>query len=50
MLGNPLTDSYIDFNARIPFAHRVALISDRLSEVRIGFLSFWLLIGSKCAI
>ncbi|CAA2989226.1 serine carboxypeptidase-like 7 [Olea europaea subsp. europaea] len=28
IIGNGLTDSNIDFNARIPYAHRMALISD----------------------
>ncbi|GAB4838354.1 hypothetical protein Ancab_027888 [Ancistrocladus abbreviatus] len=28
VLGNPQTDHYIDENSRIPFAHRVSLISD----------------------
>ncbi|KAK9286544.1 hypothetical protein L1049_014943 [Liquidambar formosana] len=32
LLGNPVTDSYIDDNSRIPFVHRVSLISDELYE------------------
>ncbi|CAL5387368.1 unnamed protein product [Camellia sinensis] len=30
ILGNPVTDSYVDDNSRIPFAHRLTLISDEL--------------------
>ncbi|TXG59949.1 hypothetical protein EZV62_014522 [Acer yangbiense] len=30
MLGNPFTDAKFDVNSRVPFAHRVALISDEL--------------------
>ena len=33
LLGNPVTDSYIDDNSRIPFVHRVNLISDELYKV-----------------
>ncbi|KAK4757261.1 hypothetical protein SAY87_007388 [Trapa incisa] len=29
-LGNPKTDNYIDDNSRVPFAHRLTLISDEL--------------------
>ncbi|KAF2584408.1 hypothetical protein F2Q70_00037452 [Brassica cretica] len=32
LLGNPLTDGVLDGNARIPFAHRKALISDELYD------------------
>ncbi|CAL5338968.1 unnamed protein product [Camellia sinensis] len=32
LLGNPVTDSYIDDNSRIPYVHRVNLISDELYE------------------
>lgn len=32
MIGNPLTDRNIDFNARIPHAHQFALLSDELFE------------------
>lgn len=34
MLGNPVTDTIIDGNAVVPFAHGMALISDELYEVR----------------
>ncbi|PKI50686.1 hypothetical protein CRG98_028923 [Punica granatum] len=30
VLGNPKTDDYIDVNSRVPFAHRMTLISDEL--------------------
>ncbi|KAL7263454.1 hypothetical protein ACSBR1_001582 [Camellia fascicularis] len=30
ILGNPVTDSYVDDNSRIPFAHRLTLISEDL--------------------
>ncbi|XP_031378195.1 serine carboxypeptidase-like 2 [Punica granatum] len=30
VLGNPKTDDYIDDNSRVPFAHRMTLISDEL--------------------
>ncbi|GMY35145.1 Serine carboxypeptidase-like 18 [Fagus crenata] len=30
ILGNPVTDSYTDMNARVPYAHRLTLISDQL--------------------
>lgn len=33
MLGNPKTDSFIDSNAKVPLAHRLALISDALYKV-----------------
>lgn len=33
VLGNPLTDTDNDVNSRIPFAHRLTLISDELYEV-----------------
>lgn len=33
MLGNPLTNGHDDVNARIPFAHLKALISDEVYEV-----------------
>ncbi|KAF2294373.1 hypothetical protein GH714_009796 [Hevea brasiliensis] len=32
LLGNPVTDYYIDDNSRIPFIHRVSLISDEYYE------------------
>ncbi|KAI4380242.1 hypothetical protein MLD38_006457 [Melastoma candidum] len=32
VLGNPVTDSFIDSNAKIPYAHRLSLISDDLYE------------------
>ncbi|KAK1550645.1 hypothetical protein Q3G72_022413 [Acer saccharum] len=32
MIGNPGTDIHIDFNSRIPFAHRMSLIPDKLFE------------------
>lgn len=32
LIGNPLTDRNIDFNARIPYAHQFALLSDELFE------------------
>lgn len=32
MIGNPLTDRNIDFNSRIPYANRFALLSDQLYE------------------
>ena len=33
MIGNPLTDRFIDFNSRMQFAHNFALLSDELYEV-----------------
>ncbi|XP_062199149.1 serine carboxypeptidase-like 17 [Phragmites australis] len=33
LVGNPLTDSSIDGPSKIPFAHRMALISDQIYEV-----------------
>ncbi|KAF9621146.1 hypothetical protein IFM89_016640 [Coptis chinensis] len=33
LLGNPLTDKYFDDNSKIPFAHRMALITDELYEL-----------------
>ncbi|XP_062159462.1 serine carboxypeptidase-like 13 [Alnus glutinosa] len=30
VLGNPVTDSFTDMNARVPYAHRLTLISDQL--------------------
>ncbi|KAJ8765664.1 hypothetical protein K2173_014786 [Erythroxylum novogranatense] len=32
LLGNPITDVHFDFNSRVPFAHRMALISDELYQ------------------
>ena len=32
-IGNPVTDEDADINERIPYAHRVALISDKQFEV-----------------
>ncbi|KDP35358.1 hypothetical protein JCGZ_10342 [Jatropha curcas] len=32
VLGNPKTDSFIDDNSRVPFVHRLTLISDELYE------------------
>ncbi|KAK9275973.1 hypothetical protein L1049_023249 [Liquidambar formosana] len=32
VLGNPVTDSFLDDNSKIPFAHRMTLISDDLYE------------------
>ncbi|WOG91032.1 hypothetical protein DCAR_0310280 [Daucus carota subsp. sativus] len=32
VLGNPLTVKDIDFNARIPYAHRMSLLSDQIFE------------------
>uniref|UniRef100_A0A2N9IW73 Serine carboxypeptidase-like 18 n=1 Tax=Fagus sylvatica TaxID=28930 RepID=A0A2N9IW73_FAGSY len=32
ILGNPKTDDFIDDNSRVPFAHRLTLISDELYE------------------
>jgi len=32
VLGNPKTDDFLDDNSRIPFAHRLTLISDELFE------------------
>ncbi|KAM7476836.1 hypothetical protein LguiB_024079 [Lonicera macranthoides] len=34
MIGNPLTDKTNDFNSRVQFAHRLALLSDELFKVR----------------
>ncbi|RVW64882.1 Serine carboxypeptidase-like 18 [Vitis vinifera] len=31
-IGNPVTDEFGDFNSRIPFAHRVGVLSDELYE------------------
>lgn len=33
MLGNPKTDYFIDTNAKVPFAHRLALISNALYKL-----------------
>ncbi|KAK4791591.1 hypothetical protein SAY86_032004 [Trapa natans] len=30
VLGNPVTDTFIDDNSRIPYAHRLTLISDKI--------------------
>ncbi|KAA8536290.1 hypothetical protein F0562_028768 [Nyssa sinensis] len=32
LLGNPVTNSHDDINSRIPYAHRVSLISDEIYE------------------
>ncbi|XP_062005853.1 serine carboxypeptidase-like 20 [Rosa rugosa] len=32
LLGNPVSDSFIDVNERIPYVHRVSLISDEIYE------------------
>nr|XP_023913727.1 serine carboxypeptidase-like 3 [Quercus suber]POF08972.1 serine carboxypeptidase-like 18 [Quercus suber] len=32
VLGNPKTDDFLDDNSRVPFAHRLTLISDELFE------------------
>ncbi|XP_004299780.1 PREDICTED: serine carboxypeptidase-like 18-like [Fragaria vesca subsp. vesca] len=32
VIGNPVTDTVIDTNARIPYAHRLTLISDQLYQ------------------
>ncbi|KAF5761646.1 putative sinapoylglucose--sinapoylglucose O-sinapoyltransferase [Helianthus annuus] len=32
ILGNPLTDKFMDYNSRLKYAHRVALISDNIYE------------------
>ncbi|KAB1212104.1 Serine carboxypeptidase-like 18 [Morella rubra] len=32
VLGNPVTDSFTDMNARVPYAQRLALISDQLYQ------------------
>ncbi|KAL8097288.1 serine carboxypeptidase-like 3 [Apium graveolens] len=32
MIGNPLTDRFIDFNSKIEYAHNFALLSDELFE------------------
>ncbi|KAM7474763.1 hypothetical protein LguiB_022006 [Lonicera macranthoides] len=32
MIGNPLTDKVNDINSRVPFAHRLTLLSDELYE------------------
>ena len=32
-MGNPGTNLNIDFNSRVPVAHRLALISDEIFEV-----------------
>ncbi|KAJ9705295.1 hypothetical protein PVL29_003378 [Vitis rotundifolia] len=31
-IGNPLTDHFSDFNSRIPYTHRVGILSDELYE------------------
>ena len=33
MIGNPVTNTNVDLNARVPFAHLKGLISDELYEV-----------------
>eukprot|EP00257_Ricinus_communis_P012552 XP_002535430.3 serine carboxypeptidase-like 17 [Ricinus communis] len=32
VLGNPKTDYFLDLNARVPFAHRLTLISDQIYQ------------------
>lgn len=34
VLGNPVTSPYYETNAKIPFSHRLALISDQLYKVK----------------
>jgi serine carboxypeptidase-like clade 1 len=33
LLGNPATDPKFDFNSKVPFAHRMAIIPDELYKV-----------------
>ncbi|KAJ8773295.1 hypothetical protein K2173_028472 [Erythroxylum novogranatense] len=33
LVGNPSTDSTVDYNSRVPYAHRVGLISDELYQL-----------------
>jgi len=48
VLGNPATDTDIDLNSRIPFAHGKALISDEHYEVpNLGFYGFVFLVTKR---
>ena len=40
MIGNPVTNTQVDLNVRIPFAHLKALISDELYEVNLPLVIF----------
>lgn len=47
VLGNPATDIKIDRNSKVPFAHRMAFISDELYEVGHEFCCIMEFIGKK---